>query len=107
MLKLLDSLLCCLVQHFFILFISCSISFPDVIRTCYLTSVCQALRNQTYTKSNQTKIPEGFTPLCRWSKLVRHETSALFGSEIRMERLHSIFCTNRHTIDIITFVLWL
>ena len=39
---------------------------------------------------------------CRWSKLVRYQKSALFGSEIRMVRSHSIFCTNRHKIDIIT-----
>ena len=41
---------------------------------------------------------------CRWSKLVRHQKSARFGSEIRMERSHSIFCTNRHKIDIISRV---
>ena len=43
---------------------------------------------------------------CRWSKLVRHQKSAPFGSEIRMERPHSIFCTNRHEIDIIITVLY-
>ena len=42
---------------------------------------------------------------CRWSKMVRHQKSALFCSEIRMERSHSIFCTNHHKIDIITTVL--
>ena len=43
---------------------------------------------------------------CRSSKLVRHQKSALFGgSEIRLERQHSIFCTNRHKIDITTVVL--
>ena len=33
---------------------------------------------------------------------MRHEKSALFGSEIDMERSHSIFCTNRHKMDITT-----
>ena len=36
---------------------------------------------------------------------MRHKNSALFGSEICMERLYSIFCTNSHRIDIITTVL--
>ena len=36
------------------------------------------------------------------SKLVRHQKSAPFDSEIRMERLHSMFCTIRHKIDMIT-----
>ena len=31
---------------------------------------------------------------------MRHQKSALFGSEIRMERSHSTFCTNRYKIDI-------
>ena len=37
---------------FFLLFVfsfSSSVSFPDVIKTCHSTSVCQALRNQAYT----------------------------------------------------------
>ena len=42
MLELLESLLCCLARHFFFLLLS----FPDVIKTCYSTSVCQVLRNQ-------------------------------------------------------------
>ena len=44
----------------------------------------------------------GVLRLCIWSKVVRHEESALFGSEIRVERSHSIFGTNRHKIDITT-----
>ena len=47
MLELLESLLCCLARHFLFLLLS----FPDVIKTCYSTSVCQALRNQTYTNT--------------------------------------------------------
>ena len=39
---------------------------------------------------------------CRWFKLVRHQKAWLFGSKIRMEMSHSIFCTNRHKIDVIT-----
>ena len=33
---------------------------------------------------------------CRWSKLGHHQKWALLVSEIRVERSHSIFCTNRH-----------
>ena len=56
MLELLESLLCCLARHFFffLLFIfsfSSSVSFPGVKKTCCSTSVCQALRNQTYTNA--------------------------------------------------------
>ena len=38
----------------------------------------------------------------RWFKLVRHQKSALFGSENRVERSHSIFRTNHHKFDITT-----
>ena len=51
------------------------------------------------------KIPERLR-FCRWSMLVRHQKSALFGSEIRMERSHSILCTNRHKIDIVCCVFF-
>ena len=44
-LELLESLLCCLTRRFFFLLLF----FSDVIKTCYSTSVCQALRNQAYT----------------------------------------------------------
>ena len=47
MLELLESLLCCLARYFVFLLLS----FPDVIKTCYSTSVCQALRNQAYTNT--------------------------------------------------------
>ena len=42
-----------------------SVSFPDVIKTCYSTSVCQALRNQAYTKTTGSVKPRrrtGWTP---------------------------------------------
>ena len=45
MLELLESLWYCLTRH---LFFSSSVLFPDVTKTCYSTSVCQALRNQAY-----------------------------------------------------------
>ena len=54
MLELLESLLCCLTWHFFFLLPPCFfllLSFPDVTKTCCSTSVCQALRNQAYTKT--------------------------------------------------------
>ena len=54
MLELLESVLCCLVRHFFPLSFVFSVSFPDVIKTCYSISVCQALRNQTYRKIQST-----------------------------------------------------
>ena len=39
---------------------------------------------------------------CRWSKLVRHQKSAFFGSKIRMERPHSIFSNPWH----LSIFLW-
>ena len=50
MLELLDTLLCCLWFGSSSSYIS-SLSVPHVIKTCYSTSVCQALRNQTYAKT--------------------------------------------------------
>ena len=44
----------------------------------------------------------GVLRFCRWSQPGRHQKSALFLSEIRMERSHSVFCTNCHKIDITT-----
>ena len=43
-----------------------------------------------------------FYAFCRWSELGHNQTSALFISEIRVERSHSMFCTNCHKIDITT-----
>ena len=40
----------------------------------------------------------------KWSKLGHHQKLALFISGIRVERSHSMFCTNRHKIDITTVV---
>ena len=42
---------------------------------------------------------------CRWSKLGLNQKSALFGSEIRVERSHSTIGTNRHKIDMTTTVV--
>ena len=39
---------------------------------------------------------------CRWSQPGHHQKSALFISEIRVERSHSMFCTNCHKIDRLT-----
>ena len=39
---------------------------------------------------------------CRWSQPGRNQKPALFISEIRVERSHSMFCTNCHKIDITT-----
>ena len=44
----------------------------------------------------------GVLRFCRWSKLGHHQKLALFISEFRVERSHSMFCTNRHKIDITT-----
>ena len=59
---------------------------------------------KTTTQQQQQRYLNVLT-FCRWSKLMRHQKSALFSSEIRTVRSHSIFCTNRHKIDIITTVL--
>ena len=45
---------------------------------------------------------QGVLRFCKLSKLGHHQKSALFGSDTRVERSHSIFCTNRHKIDITT-----
>ena len=37
--------------YVFLFSFSCSVSFPDVMKTCHSTSVCQALRNQIYTNT--------------------------------------------------------
>ena len=60
MLVLLESLLCCLARHFFLLFfllfpsLFLLLSFPHVTKTCYSISVCQVLRKQAYTKTLAT-----------------------------------------------------
>ena len=44
----------------------------------------------------------GVSHFCRWSQPGHHQKSALFISEIRVERSLSMFCTNCHKIDITT-----
>ena len=44
----------------------------------------------------------GVLRFCRWSQPGHHQKSALLISEIRVERSHSMFCTNCHKIDITT-----
>ena len=44
----------------------------------------------------------GILRFCRWSKFVHRQKLALFISEIRVEISHSMFCTNRHKMDITT-----
>ena len=44
----------------------------------------------------------GVLRLCRWSQPGYNQKSALFISEIRVERSHSMFCTICHIIDITT-----
>ena len=44
----------------------------------------------------------GVLRFCRWSQPGHHEKLALLISEIRVERSHSMFCTNYHKIDITT-----
>ena len=44
----------------------------------------------------------GVLRFCRRSQPGHNQKSALFISEIRVERSHSMFCTNCHTIDIST-----
>ena len=44
----------------------------------------------------------GVLRFCRWSQPGHNQKSALFISKIRVERSHSMFCTNCHKIDITT-----
>ena len=44
----------------------------------------------------------GVSRFCKWSQPGHHQESALFISEIRVERSHSMFCTNCHKIDMTT-----
>ena len=44
----------------------------------------------------------GVLRFCRWSQPGHNQKSALFISEIRVERSHSMFCTSCHKIDITT-----
>ena len=90
-----------------------TVSFVEVKSLCDVTvTLFERLDWKTscliHTLANQLrsshKAPEHLTLFCRWSKLVHNQKSALFGSEIRVERSYSIFCTNRHKIDIITVV---
>ena len=59
----------------------------------------------THTREPITVITQrylGVLRFCRWSQPGHHQKSALFISEIRVERSHSMFCTNCHKIDITT-----
>ena len=44
----------------------------------------------------------GVLRFCRWSQPGHNQILAQFISEIRVERSHSMFCTNCHKIDITT-----
>ena len=59
-----------------------------------------------HTREPITVIPQrylGVLHFCsRWSQPGYHQKSALFISEIRVERSHSMYCTNSHKIDITT-----
>ena len=44
----------------------------------------------------------GVLRFCRWSQPGHNQKLAQFTSEIRVERSHSMFCTNCHKIDITT-----
>ena len=58
-----------------------------------------------HTREPITVITErylGVLRFCTWSQPGHNQKSALFISEIRVERSHSIFCTNCHKIDITT-----
>ena len=58
-----------------------------------------------HTREPITVITErylGVLRLCRWSQPGHNQKLAQFISEIRVERSHSMFCTNCHKIDITT-----
>ena len=62
------------------------------------------LANQLYRQHTKYL---GVLRLCRWSQPGLYQNSALFISEIRVERSHSMFCTHCHKIDITTgFCSW-
>ena len=88
-----------------------SISFVEVESLCGATGY--PLRTprledtvlDAHTREPTTVITErylGVLRFCRWSQPGHHQKSALFISEIRVERSHSMFCTNCHKIDITT-----
>ena len=57
-----------------------------------------------HTREPITVITErylGVLRLCRWSQSGHNQKLAQFISEIRVERSHSMFCTNCHKIEII------
>ena len=58
-----------------------------------------------HTREPITVITErylGVLRFCRWSQPGHNQKLAQFISEIRVERSHSMFCTNCHKIDITT-----
>ena len=58
-----------------------------------------------HTRKPITVITErylGVLRFCRWFQPGHNQTLAHFISEIRVERSHSMFCTNCHKIDITT-----
>ena len=58
-----------------------------------------------HTREPITVITErylGVLRFCRWSPPGHNQKLAQFISEIRVERSHSMFCTNCHKIDITT-----
>ena len=58
-----------------------------------------------HTREPITVITEkylGVLRFCRWSQPGHNQKLAHFISEIRVERSHSMFCTNCHKIDITT-----
>ena len=59
----------------FIFSFSCSVSFLDVIKTCYSTSMCQALRNQSYTNT-PFELGPVFDDVCRQSMYLQHRYDA-------------------------------
>ena len=59
-----------------------------------------------HTREPITVITErylGVIRFCRWSQPGHNQKLAQFISEIRVERSHSMFCTNCHKIDITTW----
>ena len=64
----------------------------------------------THTREPITVITEGYLVVlrfCGWSQPGHNQKLAQFISEIRVERSHSMFCSNCHKIDITTgFCSW-
>ena len=86
MLELLESILGCLVRHSFSFLVLFFPSLSGCSLTYYSTSVCQALRNQAYTKIRYGT-----------SRLPAEENVTIFRCNSHSSRLSGLLVGNLHT----------